>query len=167
MERNGCTACRASLTTDGRLFHAETTPASSISFHFSRGRQAGVQIDLWMSFLLGSDRCFSSYRGGGFVANCLRSSGNECWQLFRLRPPHTFPTRWAMYTSFRASVVLMSIPWLLYALEAGVRVWFRFLIVFLSGISPWPCPMGQNTVRFSRAGVFRSSRMFQLCSDDP
>ena len=34
----------------------------------------------------------------------------------------------------QGSVVLMSIPWLLYALEAGVRSWFRFLIIFLLGI---------------------------------
>jgi hypothetical protein len=35
----------------------------------------------------------------------------------------------------QGSVVLISIPWLLYALKAGVRSWLRFLIVFLSGIS--------------------------------
>jgi len=35
----------------------------------------------------------------------------------------------------QGSVVLISIPWLLYALKAGVRSWLRCLIVFLSGIS--------------------------------
>lgn len=35
----------------------------------------------------------------------------------------------------QGSVVLISIPWLLYALKAGVRSWLRFLIVFLLGIS--------------------------------
>jgi hypothetical protein len=35
----------------------------------------------------------------------------------------------------QGSVVLISIPWLLYALKADVRSWLRFLIVFLLGIS--------------------------------
>jgi hypothetical protein len=35
----------------------------------------------------------------------------------------------------QGSVVLISVPWLLYALKAGVRSWLRFLIVFLLGIS--------------------------------
>jgi hypothetical protein len=34
----------------------------------------------------------------------------------------------------QGSVVLISIPWLLYALKAGVRSWLRFLIIFLLGI---------------------------------
>ncbi len=53
------------------------------------------------------------------------------------------PIAGAAYLSYKmgdvyvvqGSVVLISIPWLLYALKADVRSWLRFLIVFLLGIS--------------------------------
>jgi hypothetical protein len=53
------------------------------------------------------------------------------------------PIAGAAYLSYKmgdvyvvqGSVVLISIPWLIYALKADVRSWLRFLIVFLLGIS--------------------------------
>jgi len=54
-----------------------------------------------------------------------------------------FPIAAAAYLAYKlgdlyvvqGSIVLISIPWLVYALKADVRSWLRFLIVFLLGIS--------------------------------
>ena len=80
------------------------------------------------------DRSVSNRGNGGSVADCFWSS----WQ----RTLAAVPIAAGSYFSFKmgdvyvvqSSVVMMLIPWLIYALKANVRSWLRFLIVSLSGI---------------------------------
>jgi hypothetical protein len=97
-------------------------------------RQTGWSADRSIdAFLLGMI-VFSAT--GGVAGLWLTTSG--VWP----RLLAVVPIAGAAYLSYKmgdvyvvqGSVVLLSIPWLIYVLKADVRSWFRFLIVFLLGI---------------------------------
>jgi hypothetical protein len=98
-------------------------------------RQTGWNADRSLDvFLLG---LIAASAAIGMAALWITASG--VWQ----RTLAVVPIAAATYLSFKmgdvyvvqSAVVMMLIPWLVFALKTGVRSWLRFLIVFLSGIT--------------------------------